>query len=86
MPVCIEGRSCDAPAPGVVLAFSSKEADVRRVTTEVAGRFALRLRPGWYAVRVLGKPRFGSALTPARFRVPASGVLRLRLQLETGIR
>lgn len=86
MPVCIVGRPCDAPAPGVVLVFSRAGADVKRVTTGAAGRFALRLRPGPYAVRALRKPLLGSALTPARFRVPASGVLTLRLHLDTGIR
>lgn len=86
MPVCIEGRPCDAPARGVVLVFSHAGADVKRVTTGAAGRFALRLSPGWYAVRTLHKPRLGSALTPARLRAPASGVLTIRLHLDTGIR
>lgn len=85
-PVCVEGRPCDAPAPGVVLVFSRSGQDVRRLTTGVAGRFAIRLEPGTYAVRALRKPVVGGGLTPARFRVPSSGVVSLRLHLDTGIR
>jgi hypothetical protein len=84
-PVCIAGRSCDAPAPGVVLVFSRGSVVVKRVTTGVAGRFALRLRPGSYAVRPLRKPLVGSGLTPTRFRVPVAGTVRLTLHLDTGI-
>jgi hypothetical protein len=86
MPVCIEGRPCDAPAPGVVLVFSRSGDDVRRLTTGVLGRFAIRLEPGVYAVRALRKPVVGSGLTPARFRVPANGAVSLRLHLDSGIR
>lgn len=86
MPVCIEGRACDAPAPGVLLVFSQSGTDVRRLTTGVAGRFALRLEPGLYSVRVLRKSVIGSKLTPATFRVPASGAISIRLHLDTGIR
>ena len=74
MPVCIEGRSCDAPAPGVVLVFSRSGQDVRRLLTGVAGRFAIRLDPGIYTVRALRRlPVSGEASSPARFRVPAGG-------------
>ncbi len=85
-PVCIEGRSCDAPAPGVMLVFARSGQEVRRLTTGVAGRFAIRLEPGLYSVRALRRPVAGSAITPARFRVPASGAMILRLHLDTGIR
>ncbi len=86
LPVCIEGRACDAPAPNVVLVFSTAGHEVKRVTTGVAGRFALRLRPGTYAVRTAKKPLLGSALTPAKFRVPSNGAVILRLHLDSGIR
>lgn len=86
LPVCIAGRPCDAPAPDVVLVFSSAGLDVKRVTTGAVGRFALRLRPGTYAVRTAKKPLLGSALTPRKFRVPATGVMTLRLHLDSGIR
>jgi hypothetical protein len=86
LPVCIEGRPCDAPAPGVVLVSSRAGDDVRRLTTGVLGRFAIRLEPGVYAVRALRKPVVGSGLTPARFRVPANGAVSLRLHLDSGIR
>ena len=86
MPVCIEGRACDAPAPGVVLVFSRNTVEVKRVTTGAGGRFALRLRPGIYAVRALRRPLVGSGLTPSRIRVPVTGIARLALHLDTGIR
>jgi hypothetical protein len=86
MPVCIEGRSCDAPAVGVVLVFSKAGRDVRRVTTGTAGRFTLRLEPGLYAVRAARKPVLGTVVTPTRFRVATKGMTTLRLHLDTGIR
>ncbi len=86
MPVCIEGRSCDAPAPGVVLVFVRSGQDVRRLTTGVAGRFAIRLQPGAYSVRALRRSPVGGGVTPSRFRVPAGGSVSLRLHLDTGIR
>ena len=86
LPVCIEGRACDAPAPNVVLVFSAAGHEVKRVTTGVAGRFALRLRPGTYFVTTARKALLGSVLTPARFRVPANGAVILRLHLDSGIR
>ncbi len=85
-PVCIEGKPCDAPAAGVVLVFESDGSEVKRVTTGVAGRFALRLRPGAYLVRTLAKPSLGSTLRPVRFRVPRRGVAVLRLHIDSGIR
>jgi hypothetical protein len=86
MPVCIEGRPCDAPAVGVVLVFSKAGRDVKRVTTGTGGRFAFRLEPGVYAVRTARKPVLGNVVTPARFRVTGKGVTTLRLHLDTGIR
>jgi len=85
-PVCIEGRSCDAPAPGVVLVFSRSGQDVKRLRTGVAGRFAVHLQPGSYQVRVLRRPVIGGGITPAKFRVPAGASVSLRLHLDTGIR
>jgi hypothetical protein len=86
MPVCIEGRSCDAPAPGVVLVFSRSGQDVKRLRTGAGGRFAVRLLPGSYQVRVFGRPQLGGGITPAKFRVPAGATVSLRLHLDTGIR
>ncbi len=86
MPVCLEGRSCDAPAPGVVLVISRLRQDVRRLTTGVAGRFAIRLEPGSYSIRALRRSLIGGGVTPSRFRVPAGGSVLLRLHLDTGIR
>ncbi len=86
MPVCVEGKACDAPAPGVVLVFERDGSEVKRVTTGVAGRFGLRLRPGAYVVRTVSKASLGSALRPVRFRVPRRGIAVLRLHIDSGIR
>jgi hypothetical protein len=85
-PVCIEGRSCNAPAPGVVLVFSRSGQDVKRLRTGVGGRFAVHLQPGSYQVRVLRRPVLGGGIIPAKFRVPAGASVLLRLHLDTGIR
>lgn len=86
VPVCVEGRACDAPAPGVVLVFSRNGDEVERVRTGAAGHFALRLPAGAYGVRTVRRNLLGSGLTPSRFRVTAKGVTTLRLSLDTGIR
>lgn len=86
VPVCVEGKACDAPAPGVALVFSRDGAIVKRVTTGLGGRFALRLRAGVYDVRTLRTPSLGNVLRPTRFRVPRLGVATLRLHLDSGIR
>ncbi len=85
-PVCIAERPCERPAPGVVLVFSRGGSDVKRVTTGARGGFGLRLPPGVYVVRTLGRPTFGNRLAPVRFRVPSSGAVVLRLSIDTGIR
>jgi hypothetical protein len=85
-PVCVVEKPCSAPAPGVVLVFSKAGSDVKRVTTDRVGHFAVRLAPGTYGVRMLRKVRLGAGLMPKRFRVPEIGVVVLRLKLDTGIR
>jgi hypothetical protein len=69
-----------------VLVFSRSGQDVKRVRTGVGGRFAVRLLPGSYQVRTLGRSLLGGGLTPAKFRVPAGAAVSLRLHLDTGIR
>jgi hypothetical protein len=86
LPVCMEGRSCDAPAPGIVLVFSRAGQEVKRLRTGVGGRFAVQLEPGSYQVRALRRPLVGGGITPARFRVQAGATVSLRLHLDTGIR
>jgi hypothetical protein len=85
-PVCVAEKPCSAPAAGVWLVFARAGDDVKRVRTDMAGHFALRLRPGVYTVRALRKVKLGSSLSPKRFRVPTIGVAILRLELDTGIR
>jgi hypothetical protein len=86
LPVCVPEKPCYSPLPGVVLVFSRSGQEVKRVTTGVAGRFAMRLPPGTYGVRTLKRQLIGSGLTPTRFRVPTAGAVVLRLHLDSGIR
>lgn len=84
-PVCRVGTPCYGPAPGLVLVFA-RAGHVYRVRSGREGRFSIALRPGLYAVRVASAPKIGSGLTPRTVRVPASGWVRVRLTLDTGIR
>jgi hypothetical protein len=82
-PICQAGTRCDAPAPGVTLAFT-RAGHVFRVRTGVGGHFSIALHPGTYAVR---EPTATMArLSPATVRVPVGGWAKVRLLLDTGIR
>ena len=85
-PVCVVEVPCERPAPGVPLAFARPGVQPVIVVTGNEGRFALRLEPGRYEVRVRNRPRIGSALSPHSVRVPATRAIRLELHLDTGIR
>jgi hypothetical protein len=84
-PVCQVGTPCDAPAPGMTLAFT-RAGHVFRVRTGVGGHFSIALHPGIYAVRVVPTATIGSRLSPRAVRVPVDRWARVRLMLDTGIR
>ena len=84
-PVCRVGTPCDAPAPGVTLAFM-RAGNAFRVRTGTGGHFSIALRPGVYAVRLVPATTIGSGLSPRTVRVPVGGWARVRLMLDTGIR
>jgi hypothetical protein len=81
-PVCTVGRPCDAPAAGVVLAFSRPGSLTRRVTTDARGHYRVALRPGVYAVAIARRER----LSPARVTVRRGVFARADFELDTGIR
>lgn len=85
-PVCVIEVPCDRPAPGVNLVFSRAGKEPVRVVTRRLGQFGVRLDPGRYDIRLLEPARIGSRLSPRTVRVPAAGVVRLELHLDTGIR
>jgi hypothetical protein len=86
MPVCQIGKPCSEPAVGTVLIFSQSGHVVRRVRTVAGGAYSVRLRPGFYAVRLPTYPRMGSALEPRQVRVRAGIYGRLDFDIDTGIR
>ena len=83
-PVCIEGKPCSAPAPGVVLRFSRNDRVVARTTTRADGTYRIVLAPGRYAVSlpVAHGPR---SIEPRTVRVGAGQLARLDFTIDTGI-
>jgi hypothetical protein len=84
LPVCRDNDSCEEPAVGIVLVFSRSGRPVARVRTRAAGRYAVRLPPGTYAVTT-PRARVGTGLRPRLVRVPKGRVVRVDFHLDTGI-
>ena len=83
-PVCDETEPCEEPAVGVVLQFWQYGHLRAQVKTGTAGRYAVRLRRGRYAVKPLRRGP-GTGLTPRTVRVPAERLGRVDFHLDTGI-
>ena len=83
-PVCIEGKPCSAPAPGVVLRFSRNDRVILRATTRADGTYRIVLSPGRYVVSlpVAGGPR---SIAPRTVRVVAGQMIRRDFTIDTGI-
>jgi len=84
-PVCRVGTPCTEPAVGAVLVFSHDGTIAGRARAGTGGRYAVRLRPGLYAVRVSPPQRIGG-LKPAQVRVRSGPRARVDFQIDTGIR
>jgi hypothetical protein len=85
-PVCQVGKPCSEPAVGAVLVFSRNGREAARARAGVGGRYAVRLAPGFYAVRLTTAPRIGSGLTPRQVRVRSGVDGRIDFDIDTGIR
>jgi hypothetical protein len=83
-PVCRENEPCEAPVRGLVLRFVRDGVVKAEVKTSRAGRYAVRLRPGRYAVKTAVR-RPGMGLTPRVVRVPRGRIARVDFHLDTGI-
>lgn len=83
-PVCIEGEPCSKPAPGVLLVFKKNGRDAARVTTTRCATYRVILAPGVYSVTA-PKYRRGSGVTPGKVRVKKGRILRVDLEIDTGI-
>ena len=79
-PVCRVGVPCDRPAAHVALTFTSRRGPVR-ATTDGAGRYLVRLRPGSYAV----SSSAGMRISPPEVTVGTTTVRR-NFAIDTGIR
>ena len=84
-PVCQVGTPCSEPAVGAVLVFSRSGSVAARVRIGTGGRYAIRLRPGIYTVKLDVQPRIGSGLQPRTVTVPRLGGRR-DFAIDTGIR
>jgi hypothetical protein len=85
-PVCTAEEPCSAPAKNVTLVFVRNGKVVRRATTNVNGRYRVRLPVGLYTVRLPAKPRVGRGLEPVRARVALARFRRVDFSIDTGIR
>jgi hypothetical protein len=83
-PVCRVGVACDAPAPGVVLAFS-RLGVVRKTRTDQNGGYRIALPAGVYSVTTSLR-LFGRTPRPARVRVRAGHWDKIVFAVDTGIR
>jgi hypothetical protein len=81
-PVCVVGKPCSAPAPGVRLSFTRNSA-TRSVVTDSQGRYFIRLRPGAYSVEITGA-KFG--FRPRTVSVTAGRFKTANFAIDTGIR
>jgi hypothetical protein len=84
-PVCQVGKPCSEPAVGAVLVFVRNGKVAARVRAGAAGRYAVSLQPGLYAVRVSPPQRIGG-LKPSQVRVRSGSSGRVDFGIDTGIR
>lgn len=81
MPVCRAEVPCNKPAAHVTLTFTRRAVHIR-VTTDVRGRYHVRLAPGMWTVRV----NAGMRMTPVRVVVPRAATAVRNFSIDTGIR
>jgi hypothetical protein len=82
-PVCEIGTPCSAPAAHVKLVFHRPGLDLV-ATTDVQGRYSVRLKRGTYTVRTAQKPSIGRGLEPTH--VVVRSAMRADFNIDTGIR
>jgi hypothetical protein len=85
MPVCTVSTECTQPAVGAVLVFSRAGVVAARARAGAGGRYAVRLLPGLYTVRVSPPQRIGG-LAPRQVRVRPGASGRVDFAIDTGIR
>jgi hypothetical protein len=83
-PVCEQGMSCDAPAPGVLLSFLRGGTIAGTAMTSSTGDYRVLLPPGTYDVRAFSVSHVGG-LKPVTATV-GRALVRRDLFIDTGIR
>ena len=80
MAACPTGEPCDPPQAGAFVLFSRLAN--RTVRAHVSGgAFAVHLAAGLYTIK-LAPPAASGHVTPARVRVPSTGVVHLKLAVQ----
>jgi hypothetical protein len=83
-PVCRVGKPCSAPAVGATLSFV-RAGHATTIHAGKGGRYALRLAPGLYIVRLIPQQKIGG-LKPTQVRVRRGVDARVDFAIDTGIR
>lgn len=81
-PVCQAETDCSAPAANTTLVFS-RAGVTRSVTTDVQGRYSIRLAAGTWSVRI---PSARFAYGPKTVTVRAGVMRTVSFLIDTGIR
>jgi hypothetical protein len=89
-PVCVVGRPCSAPAPGVTLVFERAGQAVATTVTGTGGEYRVALPSGPYTVRAPGASVGGGIQVAGgsgdEVVVPEGIYARVDLTLDVGIR
>ncbi|MHB8468261.1 MAG: hypothetical protein ACYDCH_00680 [Gaiellaceae bacterium] len=85
-PVCTIGKPCSEPAVGATLVFSRNGRVVARAHVGAAGRYSLRLAPGYYAVSTAAPHQIGWGIRPHAVHVARRMFAHLDFSIDTGIR
>jgi hypothetical protein len=85
-PVCVAEQPCTAPASHLTLLFWRDGRVVARATTDLAGRFRIRLVPARYRVSRSAATSIGRGLEPVVVRVVPGRFTTVDFSIDTGIR
>jgi hypothetical protein len=85
-PLTMPDRPNTRPVPGAVVEALHDGNVVAATTTDDAGRYDLRVRPGTYLIRARAEGRLRSQEPGRTVTVSAGETLSVRFVLDTGIR
>jgi hypothetical protein len=85
-PTCVAGTSCAKPAAGFRLVFLREGRRIAAATTDVRGRYRVRLAAGRYVVRAAEGVSPKRGLQPGTVTAPGGRFARRDLTYDAGIR